>query len=211
MSTRWRTTASGLLLTASTLLLNGCCGQFFRGPQDLTGVSVSPNGNTIQVGNTQQFSSTGTFQYYNGSTGDVTARTTWSSSDPQIATIDASGLATGVAFGTVTIKGTCECYSQKVTLTVGTQNVSLSSIAITPANKSITTRDTQQFTATGTYSNSTTADISSSVTWTSSDTTVATMNSSGQATAVSTGTTTITANSGGISGTTTLTVTSPGG
>jgi len=194
------------------LLLSGCCGQFFKGPHDLTGISISPNGNTIQTGSTQQFSATGTFQYYNGPTGDVTGQTAWSSSDPQIATIDASGLATGVAYGTVTIKGTCECYSQKVTLTVGTQNVSLSSIAITPADKTIIAGNTQQFTATGTYSNSTTSDISSSVTWTSSDTSVATINSRGQATAVSAGTTTVTASSGGISGTTTLTVlTSPGG
>jgi len=189
-----------------TLSLTGCCGQFFKGPHDLGAVSIAPDGHTIKLGSTQQFSATGTFQDENGATGDVTAQTTWTSSDPQIATIDASGLATGVAFGTTTIKGTCECFSAKATLTVGTENISLDSIMISPADKRIISGNTQQFTATAKYSNDTTSDITTAVTWKSSDTGVATIDSRGVATAVSAGTTTITASSGAISATTTLTV-----
>lgn len=83
----------------------------------------------------------------------------------------------------------------------------LVAISISPANPSIQLTKTQQFTATGTFGNSSSKDISSSVTWTSSSTGVATINSTGLATAVSTGTTTITASQSGVSGTTTLTVT----
>jgi uncharacterized protein YjdB len=193
-------------LAGLTLMLASCCGQFFKGEKDVTAVSISPSGNTIQVGNTQQFSATGSFQYYDGSTGDVTGRTTWTSSDPDIATIDSTGLATAIAFGTVTIKGSCECYTSKATLTVGTQTITLTSIEVTPSAKTILSGNTQQFTATAQYSNSTSADISSSATWKSSDPSVATIDARGMATASSAGTATITASSGGISGTTTLSV-----
>jgi hypothetical protein len=199
-------TARGLALTVLALSLTGCCGQFFKGPTDLGGVSISPDGHTIKLGSTQQFSATGTFQDENGVTGDVTAQTTWTSSHPEIATIDANGLATALAYGTTTIKGTCQCYNSKATLTVGTQDVSLSSITISPLDKRLISGNAQQFTATGKYSNDATSDISSAVTWKSSDTGVATIDSSGVAIAMSAGTTTITASSGGISGTTTLTV-----
>jgi hypothetical protein len=91
----------------------------------------------------------------------------------------------------------------------------LSSIAVTPANPSISVGATQQFTATGTFSDRTTRDLTNFVTWTSSNTVVAIIgpNTSvtppllpGVASALATGTSTITATSGGISGSTTLTV-----
>jgi len=84
----------------------------------------------------------------------------------------------------------------------------LVSIAVTPTNPSIVPDNSQQFTATGTYSDGTTDDITTEVTWSSSDTSVATIDGSGYATAITAGTTTITATLGDISGATTLTVTS---
>lgn len=84
----------------------------------------------------------------------------------------------------------------------------LDSIAVTPTNPSIAPENSQQFTATGTYSDGTTKDITNEVTWSSSDTSVATIDGSGYATAITAGTTTITATLGGVSGSTTLTVTS---
>jgi len=83
----------------------------------------------------------------------------------------------------------------------------LVSITVTPSNPSITVGTTQQFTATGTYSDSSTQNITASVTWSSSYTSKATINNAGLATAVAVGSTTITATSGGISGSTMLTVT----
>ena len=83
----------------------------------------------------------------------------------------------------------------------------LASIAVTPANPTIQTSATQQFTATGTYSNNSTQDITSQVTWASSNTAVATINTAGLATAsTGAGTTTISATLGAVSGNTTLTV-----
>lgn len=89
----------------------------------------------------------------------------------------------------------------------GGGNVTLSSIAVMPANPSIVVGASQQFTATGTYSDSSTQNITTSVTWSSSNTGVSTINTSGLAASVAAGTTTITAISGSISGSTTFTVT----
>jgi len=85
----------------------------------------------------------------------------------------------------------------------------LVSIAVTPAGSSILTTTTQQFTATGTYSDSTTQNLTSQVTWTSSATGVATINAAGLASAVAPGSTTISAKLGSITGSTSLAVTVP--
>ena len=137
------------------LPLTGCCGEVFRGSNDVVGVSIAPTNGSIQPGTTQSFTATGTFAV-NGGTGDVTTQTTWTSSDTTIATINNSGLTTGIKFGTVTITGNCQCYASKTNLTVSSNAVSLTSIAVTPANATVKAGLTQQFTATGTYSNGTT-------------------------------------------------------
>ena len=82
----------------------------------------------------------------------------------------------------------------------------LKSITVTPANSNIVIGATQQFTATGTYSDGSTQNITSQATWTSSNTGVATINAGGLATGVSAGTTTISAALAGVVGSTTLTV-----
>src|SRR5205823_3665409 len=85
----------------------------------------------------------------------------------------------------------------------------LTSIAVTPANPSIVKGATQQFTATGTYSDSTTQNLTSQVTWSSGTPATATITPGGLATGVGTGTSVISATQGTVSGSTTLTVTAP--
>jgi uncharacterized protein YjdB len=178
----------------------------------LNGVVVTPANPSIPIGVTQQFTATG---YYNDQTShDITTEVTWSSSNPSVATVNSSGLATAVSLGTATITATSATPSSysttgssgSTTLTVTTTN--LSSVAVTPVNPSISVGAIQQFTATGTYSNGTSNDITTQVTWSSSNPSVATVDSTGLAIAVSIGTTTITATSGSISASTTLTVNS---
>ena len=86
----------------------------------------------------------------------------------------------------------------------------LISISVTPTNPSIAVGATQQFTATGSYSDGSTQDMTAQVAWSSSNTSVATISNAGLATGVAAGTATITATSGGVSGTATLTVTNNG-
>jgi 6-phosphogluconolactonase (cycloisomerase 2 family) len=85
----------------------------------------------------------------------------------------------------------------------------LQSIAVTPANPSVTAGLTQQLSATGNYSDGTTANLTDTVTWASATGNVATVSSSGLVTSKSAGTSVISANSGSVSGSTTLTVTPP--
>jgi len=90
--------------------------------------------------------------------------------------------------------------------TIKSSGAELTSISVTPAEASISTGASQQFSATGTYSDGSTQDITASVTWTSSDTSKVNISNAGLATAVAAGTTAIKAMLGGISGTATLTV-----
>jgi trimeric autotransporter adhesin len=130
------------------LPLTGCfCGQFFRGPDDVVGVTISPVNATILPGATQQFTATGTFggtgttSGGNGGTGDVTSMTTWSSSDSSIVSIDKTGLATGNKVGTVTITGSCQCYGAQTSLTVSSQPTAaiLLSMSVTSLKANIAT------------------------------------------------------------------------
>jgi uncharacterized protein YjdB len=84
----------------------------------------------------------------------------------------------------------------------------LSSIAVTPATPNLPIGLTQQFKATGTFSDGSTSDLTASAAWTSSSPGIATVNAtSGLATALAQGQSTITATSGSISGSTTVSVT----
>lgn len=83
----------------------------------------------------------------------------------------------------------------------------LTALALTPANPSVSVGASSQFTATGTYSDNSTRDLTTSVTWTSGTPTTATITGGGTATGVAGGSSVITANQGAISGHTTLTVT----
>src|SRR5208337_4886075 len=91
--------------------------------------------------------------------------------------------------------------------TTTTTTKSLSSISITPSNASIAVNATEQFTATGNYSDGSTANLSPSVTWASSNPSVAKVRETGVGTGVNAGTTSITATMSGVTGSTTLTVT----
>ncbi|MGO9211040.1 MAG: N,N-dimethylformamidase beta subunit family domain-containing protein [Terriglobales bacterium] len=89
---------------------------------------------------------------------------------------------------------------------VPTSTTTLVSIAVTPANPTLQITNTQPFTATGTYSDGSTANITSQVTWTSSNTGVASINSTGLATAVAGGSANMIATLGNTSGSSTVTV-----
>jgi 6-phosphogluconolactonase (cycloisomerase 2 family) len=170
----------------------------------LDSISVTPATPTVTAGQTQQFKAMG--NYSDGSSADITTSATWSTGSGTIATINSSGLLTAVAAGTTTVSASSGSVSGSVNLTV---KPSLVSIAVTPGTPSIAAGLSQQFAATGTYSDSSTAVITSSVTWGSATTSVATINAAGLATSTAQGTTLITATSGAVSGSVTLTVTAP--
>jgi 6-phosphogluconolactonase (cycloisomerase 2 family) len=174
----------------------------------LSSIVVTPASASVVAGSTLQFTATG--RYSDGTTKDLTSTANWTSSDAGKATVvAASGLATGVAAGSATITATSGSISGTDLLTVTAPPASLSSISVTPAGASVAAGLTLQLTATGSYSDGTTKDLTANVTWASSDVSKATIAASGIATGLAPGSTTITATSGSISGTNTLTVGSP--
>ncbi len=169
----------------------------------LQSIAVTPANPSIAKGSTQQFTATGTFS--DNSTQNLTNTATWVSATPSVATINSTGLATGVGVGTSTISATQGSVTGSTVLTV--TGAVLQSIAVTPANPSVAKGLTQQFTATGTFSDSSTQNLTNTVTWASATPSVATISNTGLATGAGVGTSTISATQGSVSGSTVLTVT----
>ena len=196
------------LLLPVVFLVFGCGGS--SNNKTLVSIAVTPANSFVAQGTTLQFIATGTFS--DNTTQNLTAMVTWTSSNTGVATVSTTGLATSAATGATTITAASGSISGSATLTVSA--ATLVSIAVTPANPIIAVGATEQFTATGTFSDGTTQNLTTSATWSSSATSVATISnaadSNGKAAAVGSGTTTITATFGSISGSDTLTVQSSG-
>jgi uncharacterized protein YjdB len=179
-------------------------------PAPLTSIAVTPP--SIQIAATTATSFTATGTYADGTMQNITSSVTWTSSAPTIAsisdTVPTKGAALGVGAGTATITASFTQTSGTVsgTATLKVTNATLMSITVTPANSSIPLGVLQQFTATGTFSDTTTQDITSTVAWASSANGIASITVSGLANGVSLGTATIRATSGAVSGSTSLTV-----
>jgi hypothetical protein len=172
----------------------------------LVSIAVTPASPGLALGLTQQFVATGT--YTDHSTHLLTAQATWASSASAVAPISnaagSNGLATAATIGATNITATVGL----VTSTVVPLNVTaatLVTIAVTPSSPSITLGLTQQFIATGTYTDNTTHVLTTQATWASSATGVATISnaagSNGLASASTVGATNITATLGSVTST----------
>jgi len=168
----------------------------------LTSIQVTPANASSALGATRQFTATGT--YSDNSTQDLTATATWASSVPGVATVAAGGLASTVSVGSTVISATVGNLAGFVTFNVTT--ATLVSINVTPANQTIATLTSQDFTATGLYTDNTTQNLTDQATWASSNPGVATLIDE-IATGIAAGTTNISATFGGITGSTPLHVT----
>ena len=173
-------------------------------PVPVTAVLVSPATASIAVGATVQL--TATTRDANGNV--LSGRAiTWSSSATGMATVNASGLVSGVAAGSATITATSEGKSGTAAITVtAAAPPPVASVTITPATASIAVGATLQLTATTKDANGN-ALTGRTVTWSSGATGIATVNASGLVSGVAAGSATITATSEGKSGTATVTVT----
>ena len=178
----------------------------------LATITVTPNNASVALGFTRTFLATGT--YTDGSTQDLSTQVTWVSSAVDVAIISNSngsqGLTSSLSTGSAVIRATLGSVTGATTLTV-TPPTLVGPIVITPSDPTLSAGGTQQFTATGDYSDGSTLDITTAVTWSSSSPAAATISndpgSEGLATTVAAGVTTITGTAGFLSGSTTVTVT----
>ena len=158
-------------------------------PPAMASISVSQAASAIRVGQNVQFSATGT--YSDGSTANITNQVVWSSSSPNVATINSAGVAISVTEGTTKITATFAAISASKLLTV--QSGTLTAIDIQPETGIIKPGFSIQLRAKGTYTDGTIADVTNQVQWTSSNTNVTTISSTGLAKGVAVGETITTA------------------
>jgi uncharacterized protein YjdB len=185
------------------MVFSSACGSDNNGGTILTSMTITPINPVISMGAKQQFTAVGL--YSDTTAKDLTSQVTWTSSDPNKVIVDSSGIVTPVAAGTASIIATSDTISANTTLTITA--ATLKSIQVMPINITISIGANQQFTALGIYSDNTTKDLTSQVTWTTSDQTIATVSSTGLVAGVETGTTNIIATSDTISAHTPLTIT----
>src|SRR5439155_25471968 len=131
----------------------------------LSAISISPGSASINKGSQQQFTAMGTFT--GGVSSNITNVVTWTSSNTVAATISSTGLASGLSPGTTTIQASSGSISGSATMLVISSSV-LQSITVSPSAPSIAKGQTQQFVATGTYSDGSTQNLTTMVNWSSS-------------------------------------------
>lgn len=125
-------------------------------PLDAGGVTISPSSASVVKGNTVSLTAVAS---------DSSA-ITWSTSDSTVATVTQLGVVTGVKVGTATITATASCGSASATITV-TEPKTLSSISVSGQKTAFVINSEFSFggTVTAHYNDSTTADVTSSATF----------------------------------------------
>jgi hypothetical protein len=180
-------------------------------PATLVSIEVAPSTAPLALGTSQQLSATGI--YSDNSSADITKQVLWSSADESVVAVSnaggSEGLATSVGLGITTVTAELSGHSGSTDLTVS--DAALVAIDVSPVDPSIALGTLAQFTALGTYSDSTIQDLSDQVAWSSSDESIAAVSnapgSQGFATSVAAGSSTISAALAGVSGSSLLTVT----
>ena len=184
----------------------------------LASIAISPSNPPVVLGTTLSLAATG----YNSSGNPLNNSQTplqsviWNSSSPSVATVSnaagSAGIINALSAGTTTITASVGTITASTEVTV---TASLVSIAVSPSNPTVSLGSTQtlQLTATGTYSDGSIINLTSDVTWSSSNSSVATVfdipGNPAVVVSASAGSTTITAAFGNITGSTAVTVNMP--
>jgi trimeric autotransporter adhesin len=133
---------------------------------------------------------------------------TWASQNPTVASVSSLGVLTAVGPGTTSVTATIEGKTASITVAVGTAPLApVSSVTVTLASAALNAG--QQTQASAVLKDASGNTLSRTVTWSSLDTAVAKVSTTGLVTAYAGGTVAIMANSEGVSGSASLTVTTP--
>lgn len=168
----------------------------------LQSISISPLNPSIPKGATRQLDAVATFS--DGTQQTITDSATWSVAPAGIATVSATGSVSAQAVGSATVTAASASVRASDPLIVSPPV--LVSIAVAPANSSIMLGTTEQLTATGTFSDGSTQNLTSSAAWSSANSSMVNIGPAGLASANSVGSTDISATSSDLAGSTSLTV-----
>ncbi len=179
-----------------TATLNGITANFtITVTSSLERLEVSPGSANIMTGNTANF----TLTYFNatGVQSPVPAGITWSSDNAAVATVNTSGVVTGVAAGQTTIKATLNAVVFTTASVTVAANTTLATITLSPANEiEVAKNESAAITAVG-------KDVNGNVitglvfNWTTANASLVSVNN-GQVTGAAYGTANVTASAAGI-------------
>ena len=158
-------------------------------PAALTAIAVIGDTTSVPLGQKTQMHAIGSFT--DGSQQDVTTSAQWTSSNAKIVAVTDSGLALAGSLGTATISAEVQSFSASNAVSVTA--AALTAIAVTSDLRSIPLGQKTQMHATGTFSDGSQRDLTTSAQWTSSSPTIVAVDNAGLATSSSLGTATISA------------------
>lgn len=214
-STKSKLRLNGAFAALATLALASSCRGFFVNPT-VTSLAIGPANLSLAPGKSYQMVATAT--YSDGSTGDVTGKSVWTSSSPSVANFSSPGYLTAASLQSLTtLPGTTSVSASDGTVTSSAETVTVCPVVETLTIKinggsSYTTTTSQPvtFAATATFNGVTgTQDVTANVTWNIGDSSILpSIDTTGSGTTGSTtGTTTISATlCGATSNTVSLTV-----
>lgn len=164
---------------------------------------VTPTAPSVQLNGTTQLTGTVVDGAGNPIAGQPVA---WSTSNPAIASVSATGLVTGRALGQATIVAASGPFSTSVRVTVAAASVAV--VTLSPTSVTLAVDDTAQVNATLTDASGNVLH-GRSITWTSTSTAVATVDASGTILGVAPGRATVVATSEGKSASVQVVVNAP--
>ena len=171
--------------------------------QPVASIVIAPTAVALFVGGAFQFTDT---------TKDATGKVlvgrvvSWASSDSNVASVDQAGLVLGKRLGSATI--TVSSGSVRAAATVTVSRVPVAKIVIAPSHPTVVVGQETQLSATP-QDSAGNALTGVAITWSSADPTTATIDQTGTASGKKAGAVTITATSGSVSTSTSLTVQAP--
>jgi len=174
-------------------------------PAVVLGLTIVPPTVSLPMGSSLQLQAIASFS--DGTAQTLTASAAWQTSQAKVATVNSQGGLSAVGKGNAQVSATYQGATGSAAVTVGPP--ALLRIAVGPSSSSLAVGESEQLTATGTFTDGTTQNLTQSAMWTSSSPAIASLSSAGKAVANTLGTVTISATSGSIAGSATLTVTPP--
>lgn len=166
----------------------------------MTAIDVTPTSISVAKGNIQQLVAMAV--YSDGTTTDISNSVTWLPADINTITVTPDGLLTGVDVNTTTVTAskngiTSNLVDATVTAAVITA-IDVTSVNAFPTNVFVEKGKSEQFVANATYSDGTTANVSTSVAWLPANMDIASITSEGLLSGVERGKTGVTASKDGI-------------
>ncbi len=187
-------TPAGSTLNLEYLYFNNCMAITGGGGSPLRDFSLTPEQVTLHI------NEIATIEIHKMPV-DAQADFAFFSDDDTVATVNASGVITGVSRGSTMVHVSHGGTTKSVSVTVTNQQVTLTSISLSPKNNQMKVGDIKTLTTTRVPANA-----GGTTTYTSSNPSVATVDSGGRVTAISAGSTVITVSSSGLSDTANVTV-----